>query len=198
VAVRRLFDARFRLGMFDPPGKDPYASITLAQNDTPEHEVLALKTARESIVLLKNDGLLPLDRNKIKRIAVLGANANSIAMLLGNYNGTPARPVTILNGIRTVAGNDIEVICETNFTYPLALQTQSGWSPVHELEKTVEAAQKSRCHHLCRRISPQLEGEEMRVNYNGFTGGDRTRIELPSCNPICSRRCMRPASRWCS
>jgi len=144
----------FRLGMFDPPGKDPLCQHHARANDTPEHEVLALKTARESIVLLKNDGLLPLDRNKIKRIAVLGANANSIAMLLAIIMELPARPVTILNGIRTVAGNDIEVICETNFTYPLALQTQSGWSPVHELEKTVEAAQKSRCHHLCRRDQP--------------------------------------------
>ena len=72
--------------------------IGIDQNDTPEHEALALKVAEESIVLLKNDGVLPLDRAKIKRIAVIGANADSVPVLVGNYNGTPARPVTILGG----------------------------------------------------------------------------------------------------
>ena len=100
TAVGRVLEARFRLGLFDPPDKVPYAQISIAQNDTPAHEALALKVARESIVLLKNDGLLPLDRTKIKRIAVIGANANSVPMLLGNYNGTPSRPVTILDGIK--------------------------------------------------------------------------------------------------
>jgi len=180
VAVRRLFDARFRLGMFDPPDKDPYAGITLAQNDTPEHEALALKTARESIVLLKNRGILPLDRTKFKRIAVLGANANSIPMLLGNYNGTPARPMTILDGIKAAAGNGVEVITDTNFNYPLALQDESGWQPVHEMESAVKTAQMADVIVYVGGISPQLEGEEMRVNYQGFSGGDRTRIELPA------------------
>ena len=58
------------------------------------------------MVLLKNDGLLPLDRAKIKHIAVIGANADSVPMLLGNYNGTPSHPVTILDGIRNVAGTE--------------------------------------------------------------------------------------------
>src|SRR5258708_27885344 len=71
---------RFRLGLFDPLDKVPFASIPISANDTPEHEALALKAARESIVLLKNDGLLPLDRSRIKRIAVIGANANSVPL----------------------------------------------------------------------------------------------------------------------
>jgi len=179
VAVSRLFDARLRLGMFDPPDKDPYARITLAQNDTPEHEVLALKTARESIVLLKNNGVLPLDRTKIKHIAVLGGNADSVAMLLGNYNGTPARPVTILDGIKAVAGSGIEVVSETNFIYPLALKSKDDPEPVDEMEKTLEAAQNADVIIYAGGISPQLEGEEMHVNFDGFSGGDRTRIELP-------------------
>ena len=107
TAVGRVLEARFRLGLFDPPEKVPYAQIPISQNDTPAHEALALKMARESIVLLKNDGLLPLDRAKIKRIAVIGANANSVAVLLGNYNGTPARPVTILDGIKNAAGTNV-------------------------------------------------------------------------------------------
>ena len=100
---------RFKLGLFDPPDKNPYSKIGLDQNDTPEHRALALKLAEESIVLLKNDGILPLDRSKIKRIAVIGPNANATDVLHGNYNGTASRPVTVLSGIRELAGTNIEV-----------------------------------------------------------------------------------------
>ena len=75
TALGYVLKARFRLGLFDPPAMVPWAQIPLSENNTPEHEALALQVARESIVLLKNDGLLPLDRAKIKRIAVIGANA---------------------------------------------------------------------------------------------------------------------------
>ena len=179
VAVGRLLEARFRLGLFDPPEKVPYAQITMAQNDTPEHEALALQMARESIVLLKNDGLLPLNRAKIKRIAVIGANANSVPMLLGNYNGTPARPVTILEGIKIVAGTNIQVFYETGC--PLALRKEDA-APTGDAQwmKAIEAAQLADVVIYVGGISPQLEGEEMRVNYDGFSGGDRTRIELPA------------------
>ncbi len=100
---------RFKLGMFDPPDKNPYSKIGLDQNDTPEHRALALKLAEESIVLLKNDGILPLDRSKIKRIAVIGPNANATDVLHGNYNGTASHPITVLSGIRQLAGTNIEV-----------------------------------------------------------------------------------------
>jgi beta-glucosidase len=103
VAVGLTLAARFRLGVFDPPAMVPWSKYTLAaQNDTPEHQALALKVAEESIVLLKNGGLLPLDRAKIKHIAVIGPNAD--AVLLGNYNGPASHPVTILEGIKQVAG----------------------------------------------------------------------------------------------
>ena len=99
-AVKRLFTARMKLGMFDPPDSVPYSKITIADNDTEAHRQLALKAARETLVLLKNsDGLLPLG-TKYKTIAVIGPNADSVDPLLGNYNGTPSRPVTILDGIR--------------------------------------------------------------------------------------------------
>ena len=151
----------------------------MTQNDTPEHEALALQMARESIVLLKNDGLLPLNRAKIKRIAVIGANANSVPMLLGNYNGTPARPVTILEGIKIVAGTNIQVFYETGC--PLALRKEDA-APTGDAQwmKAIEAAQLADVVIYVGGISPQLEGEEMRVNYDGFSGGDRTRIELPA------------------
>jgi beta-glucosidase len=99
-AIKRLFTARFRLGMFDPPGEVPYARIPYSVNDSPEHRALALQTARESIVLLKNEGeLLPLSKD-VGSIAVIGPNADDLQVLLGNYNGTPASAVTPLAGIR--------------------------------------------------------------------------------------------------
>ena len=99
-ALRRLFTARFRLGMFDPGKLVPYSKLSPAENDTESHRQLALRAARESIVLLKNkNGLLPLKRT-YGAIAVIGPNADSLDALEGNYNGTPSRPVTVLAGIR--------------------------------------------------------------------------------------------------
>jgi len=99
VAVKRLFRARFQLGMFDPPEQVKYAQIPFSQNDTDAHRQLALKAARESMVLLKNDGVLPL-KPTIKSIAVIGPLADSVRALEGNYNGTASRYVTALEGIR--------------------------------------------------------------------------------------------------
>ncbi len=99
-ALRRLFAARFRLGMFDPPASVPYSKITPADNDTDAHRQLALRMAQESIVLLKNEnGLLPL-KQEPKTIAVIGPNATNLDALVGNYNGTPSHPVNVLEGIR--------------------------------------------------------------------------------------------------
>ena len=99
-AVRRLFTARMKLGMFDPPGRTPYTAIRPPENDTEAHRQLALTAARETLVLLKNsNNLLPLG-TKYKTVAVVGPNADSVDALLGNYNGTPSRPVTVLAGIR--------------------------------------------------------------------------------------------------
>ena len=101
-AVTRLFTARMRLGMFDPPERVRWASIPYSANQAPAHDALALKAARESLVLLKNDGILPLPADT-RRIAVVGPTADDTMALLGNYFGTPAAPVTILAGIRKAA-----------------------------------------------------------------------------------------------
>jgi beta-glucosidase len=99
LAVERLFAARFRLGMFDPPQQVPYTQIPYEVVDSQSHRELALQAARESLVLLKNDGdLLPLDK-EIESIAVIGSNADDLQVLLGNYNGTPREAVTPLEGI---------------------------------------------------------------------------------------------------
>jgi beta-glucosidase len=100
-SVKRLFTARFRLGMFDPPEQVGYAQIPYEVIDSPAHRELALQAARESVVLLKNEGhLLPLNKD-IKSIAVIGPNADDHEMLLGNYSGTPSHAVTFLESIRS-------------------------------------------------------------------------------------------------
>ncbi len=98
-ALRRLFEARVRLGMFDPAGTGAHAATPATDFDTPAHRAAALEVSRASLVLLKNDGLLPL-RAAPKRIAVIGPNADNVDALVGNYNGTPSNPVTVLAGLR--------------------------------------------------------------------------------------------------
>ena len=110
TAVKRLMTARFRLGMFDPPEMVPYARIPLSQNDTPEHRQLARKTARESIVLLKNaNHALPLKKD-LKSIAVIGPNADVPEVLWGNYNGYPSVITTPLAGIKNAVSANTKVV----------------------------------------------------------------------------------------
>lgn len=109
VALRRLMLARFRLGVFDPPERVRWAQIPYSVNQSPAHDQLALRAARSSIVLLKNNGVLPLSRD-IGTLAVIGPTADEIMSLLGNYYGTPAAPVTILQGIRAAVGPKTRVL----------------------------------------------------------------------------------------
>jgi beta-glucosidase len=109
-AVKRLLEARFRLGMFDPPESVPYSRIPLEVNDSAAHRELARSAARESIVLLKNENnTLPL-RKDIRTIAVIGPNADSLEVLLGNYNGVPSKWVTPLEGIRSKVSSSTRVL----------------------------------------------------------------------------------------
>jgi beta-glucosidase len=100
ISLERLFRARFKLGVFDPPERVPYTSIPYSVNDSEPHRQLALEAARKSVVLLKNEGaLLPL-RKDLGTIAVVGPNADDVDVLLGNYNGISSEPITPLDGIR--------------------------------------------------------------------------------------------------
>jgi beta-glucosidase len=99
VTVKRLFRARFELGMFDPPEMVPYAQTPDSENDSDPHRQLALKAARETMVLLKNDGILPLPAS-LQKVAVVGPLADEIRVLEGNYNGIPSHATTALEGIR--------------------------------------------------------------------------------------------------
>jgi beta-glucosidase len=96
--LRRLFRARFKLGMFDPPSSFAYGRLPMSEVNSPEHRKLSLQAARESIVLLKNDGTLPL-KSSVKSIAVIGPTAELIQSLQGNYNGPPPSPVYPVDGI---------------------------------------------------------------------------------------------------
>ncbi|HEX6892918.1 MAG TPA: glycoside hydrolase family 3 C-terminal domain-containing protein [Chryseolinea sp.] len=119
VSVKRLFKARFKLGMFDPPEMVKYANIPYSVVDNKDHRELALEAARKSIVLLKNEkNILPLKKD-IKTLAVIGPNADQWLMLLGNYNGVPADPITPLRGIR-------EKVKDTNVLYAQGCELAQG------------------------------------------------------------------------
>ncbi|HKK46211.1 MAG TPA: glycoside hydrolase family 3 C-terminal domain-containing protein [Balneolaceae bacterium] len=124
-SLRRLLEARFRLGMFDDPSEVPYANIPYSVVDSPEHRHLALQLARESIVLLKNDSIdndhpvLPLNKD-LKDIAVIGPNADYYWAMLGNYHGTPGFVSTPLNGIQETVSS------QTNVHYALGSNVAEG------------------------------------------------------------------------
>lgn len=137
TAVKRLFLARFKLGQFDPPHLVKYAQTPYEVVDNPVHRALALEATRKSIVLLKNENnTLPLKKD-LKSIAVIGPNADQWLMLLGNYNGVPAKAVTPLEGIKEKIGSNTKVLfaqgCELADGMPMfytiparALFTPSG------------------------------------------------------------------------
>jgi beta-glucosidase len=109
TALMRLFTARFRLGMFDPPDSYAYGRIPFSANNAPQHRALALRAAREAMVLLENDGVLPLAET-VRRIAVVGPTAELVQALQGNYNGTPPQPVSPITGIETQLRGRVEVL----------------------------------------------------------------------------------------
>jgi beta-glucosidase len=177
VSIKRLFLARFKLGMFDPASMVSYANIPFSENNTPEHDRLSLDVAHQSMVLLKNNGILPLG-NKYKKIAVIGPNADDLDVLLGNYNGTPSNPVNVIQGIKNRAGKNTEIIFEKGM--PSYNRTVTV-DPNAEAKKkaALDAAAQSDVVIFVGGISPRIEGEEMKVNLEGFSGGDRTSLDLP-------------------
>ncbi len=177
-SVRRLFQARFRLGMFDPPEKVTYAQIPPDVIDSPAHRQLALQAARESIVLLKNQGdLLPLKR-QIKTLAVIGPNADNPQVLLGNYFGTPSRSVTFLEGIRTIVGRQMTLLSS-----PGCLLVEDGsTSSLSLVQEALELARQAEAVVFVGGLSQLLEGEEGQEEGAGAgrrSKGDRTDLNLP-------------------
>ncbi|MBN1486513.1 MAG: glycoside hydrolase family 3 C-terminal domain-containing protein [Anaerolineae bacterium] len=174
-ALTRLFTARFRLGMFDPLERVPYASIPFTINDSPEHRALALQTARESVVLLKNaDNFLPLTKN-LDKIAVIGPNANDEQVLLANYHGTPSKAVTPLEGIKNLVSQHTEVL--------YAQGCDILGKPSADYATAIQIAEEANVVIYVGGLSQQLEGEEGQQEgvTPGITSqGDRTDIDLPA------------------
>jgi len=172
VTLKRLFTARVRLGMFDPPNVVPYANTPESEIESAPHRALALRTAQESMVLLKNDGVLPFGTSP-KKILVVGPLADSTEALYGNYNGTPSHAVSVLEGIRKqFSGGQVSFQPGTSF---LSEKAVTG----DPLVAAVSAAQSADVIVAVVGITSKLEGEEMKVDVPGFHGGDRTSLNLP-------------------
>lgn len=176
-AVTRLMITRMKLGMFDPDDQVPYASIPYEVVDCKEHNELALETAKKSIVLLKNDGLLPLDKNKIKSIAVIGPNADSRQALVGNYEGTASEYVTVLEGIREMVGNDVRIHYSVG-CHLYKDRTQNLGEPGDRIAEAVTCAEISDVVVLCLGLDSTIEGEEMHQS-NEYGSGDKYDLNLP-------------------
>ena len=191
TAVVRLFTARFALGMFDPPSMVKWARIPYSELDSPAHRALARRASRESMVLLKNARhTLPL-RKDLRSIAVIGPDADDAEVLLGNYNGTPADPVTVLRGIREAVGGGASKVTYARGS-DLAAELAPGVDSTHPatsapararadslLAEAVKAARGADAVVLVLGLSPRIEGEEMPVHIPGFAGGDRSSLDLP-------------------
>ena len=173
-SVKRLYMIRFRLGMFDADEKVPFSKIPYSNLNNHVHKQHALDMARQSIVLLKNNKLLPLSKS-IKTIAIIGPNADNKVVQLGNYNGIPQEIVTPLQGIKNKLGRDVKVIYDAGVNYTKLIENKS-------IESVVVQASKADVIIYFGGISPQLEGEEGDAGKEateGFNGGDRTTIALP-------------------
>jgi beta-glucosidase len=175
VSLRRLFRARMRLGMFDPPEAVPYAAIPYDRNDSDEHRALALRAAQQSIVLLKNQGrLLPLDPG-IRNIAVIGPNADSDEVLVANYAGTPSHSTTPLEAIRAAVSSSTRVWytpgCKLTGTKADGLGADAN------LPEAVIMAERADVVVLCLGLSAEIEGEQGDVG-NSEAAGDKVDLSL--------------------
>ena len=178
TVLSRVLDARFRLGLFDPPAQVKWTKIGANDYDTPQNAQLALQSARKSLVLLKNEGVLPLNKARIKKLAVIGDNADSIPVLLGNYNGDPSHPITILQGLKNKIGAERIVFVPG---VRLAMKAGEAVDPNNdEFRQAIAVAQGADAVIYVGGLNAALEGEQMPVDYVGFHGGDRTAIELPA------------------
>lgn len=193
-ALRRVLKARFELGEMDPLRKVSWADIPEELLACDGHDALALQMARETMTLLQNrDNVLPLSRQG--RYAVVGPNAADSLVMWGNYNGTPRRTVTVLDGITSKVGSENVIyakgcdIAESMKDDGVYSDTEGNQHDASVLARSAaggtDAGDMSVFNEVDAIIyvgglSPQLEGEEMQVNFKGFRGGDRTSIELPS------------------
>lgn len=174
-SVIRLFTTRFLLGMFEPC---EYDDIDYSEVESKEHIKLAKKAARKSVVMLKNDGILPLDVNKLNTIGVIGPNANSRASLIGNYHGTASRYVTVLEGIQKVADkNDIRVHYSDG-SHLFKGRVENLAFDDDRMSEAVIVAKNSDVVVMVVGLDEGLEGEEGDTG-NSYASGDKETLNLP-------------------
>ncbi|WP_334074406.1 MULTISPECIES: glycoside hydrolase family 3 C-terminal domain-containing protein [Paenibacillus] len=177
-AVTRLFTTRMKLGLFDDPAKVPFASIAYAENDSVQMRALNRRAVKESLVLLKNeDGLLPLDVAKIQSIGVIGPNANNRKALVGNYEGTASRYITVLEGIQDYVGDEVRVFYSEGCH--LHKDRISGLGMANDRIAEVKGVcAESDVVIVCLGLDAGLEGEEGDTG-NQFASGDKRDLNLP-------------------
>lgn len=173
-AAIRLFTTRFLLGMFDETEFDkiPYTAV-----ESKEHLELSRKAAEESIVLLKNNGILPLKKEELKIIGVIGPNADNRSSLDGNYHGTASRYITVLEGIQDYVGDDVRVM----YAKGSHLFLDKEEALAQEDDRVAEAlsvAEHSDVVVLCIGLDESLEGEEGDTG-NAYASGDKEGLEFP-------------------
>jgi beta-glucosidase len=179
AALARVLGIRFRLGMFDPPERVPYASLPYDTVDCKENRALALRAAREAIVLLKNDrGFLPLKKD-LGCIAVIGPNADDRETLLGNYNGQPSASVTVLEGIRNAVGPATSVLYSQGSDILKDQDSIWGEKADDGFAEALAAADRADVVIMVLGLNNRLEGEEGSAIQSQWQG-DRISIELPS------------------
>jgi beta-glucosidase len=175
VCVKRLMRARILLGLFDPEERVPFAKIPYEVNDCEAHRALALTAARESIVLLKNQGgLLPLSP-EVKSIAVIGPNAHDHQILVGNYFGTPSRSVTPLEGIRAAVSESTKVWYSPGCK--LLGTKRQGIVRNGIISEALTMAERADVVVLCLGLSAEIEGEQGDAG-NSEAAGDKAHLNL--------------------
>lgn len=175
-SLKRLLTARFKLGMFDPPEEVEYTNIPYDVVDCEAHRRFSKGAAQRSMVLLKNNGILPLSK-EIASIAVIGPNALNHEVLLGNYNGWCSKYSTPVDGIREKVSADTRVYYAKGCDV-LGESIEYGNDAKSGMTEAIIAAERADVTVLCLGLSPRIEGEAGDA-YNSDAGGDRISIELP-------------------